>query len=114
MLEGMRGMLSRRRVEFVEFEFSAHKGYWHRGYGAEQRTLKATLAWLRALGYTCYMEAGPDLAPISGECWRDVFGSNGWSNVLCAHSERALRLLDGMAAAGAERRRRAILAGESS
>jgi len=89
----------------VEFEFGSAKGYWsHRRVGTEQRTLKATLGWLGGLGYTCYMEAGADLAPLSGDCWRDAFGNNGWSNVVCAHRQEALSVLDRIAASGAQRR----------
>jgi hypothetical protein len=66
------------------------------------------VAWLARMGYTCFMEAGADLAPISAPCWHASFERNGWSNVLCAHSDAALRLLRGMVAEGVARRRASV------
>jgi hypothetical protein len=96
------------QVEFVEFEYGSGKLYWSSAMGAERRSLGGTVAWLARMGYTCFMEAGADLAPISAPCWHASFERNGWSNVLCAHSDAALRLLRGMVAEGVARRRASV------
>jgi hypothetical protein len=85
--------------------FGRHKGFWSRSH-PEARSLKQTVAWLLSLGYACFMEAGRDYAPVSGECWRDGFGNQGWSNVLCAHSNRGLGLLNTLSQEGYARRQR--------
>ena len=93
VLEGMRAALEAQRVGFVEFEYS-HKGYW-KEQRREARSLESVVGWLRErAGYTCFMEAGQWLAPISGPCWLATFRSHTkWSNVLCAAEPHALGLL---------------------
>ena len=94
VLEGMRRALRAKRVDLVEFEYNAAS--WRRSSSQlrHPRTLGGTVAWLRALGYTCHMLAGAHGTwPISGECWRESMDEQGWANVLCAHSPAALALL---------------------
>ena len=95
VLEGMRQTLKARRVGFVEFEYS-NKAFWIDHRSALRRTLEGTLRWMHdEAGYTCFMEAGDALAPISPPaCWDPDFERPHWSNVVCAHdSNGGLRLL---------------------
>ena len=101
-------LLARRAVSIVEFEVS-NRGYWtsnrRRGYlFAERRRLGDKLAWLGGMGYTCFLELGADLLPLTG-CWSDSFETRKqWSNVACAHEPAVLDVMRGHAADGAARR----------
>jgi FkbM family methyltransferase len=85
VLEGMRGLLARGRIGFVEFEVGRKKAYWKPSH-PERRVLSSTIGWLHAAGYVCFMEAHTFLAPISGACWRKEYELPRWANVLCANS----------------------------
>ena len=108
VLEGLRSTLREHRVLFIEFEYSG-RGYWGapiRGYAAERRTLEGTTKWMAELGYQCFMQAGSDLAPISGPCWKPAFENGRWKNVLCAQNSLALGLLHNMSTRSFEVRHR--------
>ena len=58
----------------------------------------------RACDYMCFMMAGTDLAPISGQCWHESFDRTHCSNVICAHRPLALGALRRLANDGYVRR----------
>jgi FkbM family methyltransferase len=104
VLEGMARTLRRRAIAILEFEYSG-AGYWsahHKG----ARTLEEKLAWLNAMGYSCYWQARHDLIPATRPCWLPSFETRSWSNLVCAHEPGALEVLDGIAEEGARRRGR--------
>ena len=84
VVEGMRSILRDKRADVFEFEYK-RKGYWNHPDPGELRSLAALVGWVGELGYECFWEAGAQLVPISGNCWRGAFGNVGWSNVLCTH-----------------------------
>ena len=83
----MRGALSRGAVDVLEFEYG-YAGHWNpkqRDKG-EIRHLNATIASLHELGYACFVQGnGGCLVPVSGECFKPLYGSSyAWSNFVCA------------------------------
>lgn len=53
---------------------------------------------LYRLGYHCFLEGAKDaLHPISGRCWDHRLESHRWSNVVCAHWPKVVRMMYGLA-----------------
>jgi FkbM family methyltransferase len=92
VLEGATETLAAQRVQVIEFEYSSG-GLWKKGE-PNHRTLKATLARLHRARYECFW-AGTNghVAPASGRFWCDAFEFHEWSNLVCMHAPRLLRVM---------------------
>ena len=92
VLEGATETLAAQRVQVIEFEYSS-SGLWNKGE-PNHRTLKATLARLHRARYECFW-AGTNghVAPASGRFWCDAFEFHEWSNLVCMHAPRLLRVM---------------------
>ena len=109
VLEGAINMLSRRRVDVLEFEYVG-KGRW-RPDQPESRSLHAVIAQLEAFGYNCFWQGNGGRAPGQGQHRLAPVGATartGWcesynardfhrrvakSNLVCAHAPPVLAAL---------------------
>ena len=83
VLEGLGRMLTRRAIDFIEFEYHS-SSYWAAGVEGG-RSLERMLAWLQSLQYSCFFVGNAGcLAPASGSCWKPSFEIRKWSNLVCA------------------------------
>jgi FkbM family methyltransferase len=89
VLEGASGMIERKRVDLLEFEYHS-KGLWAADQPpCDRRDLKGALERLSRRGYTCFWQGDRGtLAQATGEGWCDEFEWRGHSNLVCAHGSR--------------------------
>ena len=107
VLEGMQGLLRRRAVRLLEFEYVRGRGFWSRRE-RERRDLDSVLSALQRYGYECFWQSAmgppirgvlskaaltPRLVPASPPCWRPEMAQLWWSNMVCAHEDVALTIL---------------------
>ena len=107
VLEGMQGLLRRKAVRLLEFEYVRGRGFWSRRE-RERRDLDSVLIKLQQFGYECFWQSAmgpplrgelsqaaltPRLVPASPPCWQPAMAQTWWSNLVCAHEEAALTVL---------------------
>ena len=88
VLEGADGMLSRRQIDALEFEYHS-VGLWSPSAPeTDRRTLKAAVARLWQHGYTCFFagKASPAVIAVNGPHWCDHYEIHQASNIVCAHA----------------------------
>ena len=99
VLEGAHGLLSRRAIAVLEFEY-IWRGYWRHDKGVDQRHLGKVLASLEKSGYRCFWQGESGrLARASGAYWCDTFGFRLRSNLVCSHRADVLSVFESMSAA---------------
>ena len=88
VLEGADGMLSRRQIDALEFEYHS-VGLWSPSAPeTDRRTLKAAVTRLWQHGYTCFFvgKASPAVIAVNGPHWCDHYEIHQASNIVCAHA----------------------------
>ena len=96
VLEGAHGLLSRRAIAVLEFEY-IWRGYWRHDKGVDQRHLGKVLTSLGDYGYSCYWQGeSGSLARASGAYWCDAFAFRLRSNLVCSHRADVLSVFDRM------------------
>ena len=48
------------------------------------RTLEGVVSQLDGMGFSCYLEWGTSLLPLTA-CWAPVYENHDWENVLCVN-----------------------------